>query len=106
MNNFETNTRDMLRSSESAIDSQVAKQLSDARAQAVLNPDPKPWFASFMLPVTGMALASIMALVIVFSPSLDNNSSDDELLLSEGIELYEDLDFYQWLASNESQLRG
>ena len=54
------------------------------------------------MPVTGMALASVIALILVLSPNLQDNQTvpkgQDEILLSEGIDLYEDMDFY-YLAS-------
>jgi hypothetical protein len=62
------------------------------------------------MPMTGMALASIVALVLVLSPNLQNETNpiknDNDILLSESIDLYEDMEFYSWLASNDSNLNS
>lgn len=64
----------------------------------------------FFMFVTGTALASVIALILVLSPNLQDNQTvpagQDKILLSEGIDLYEDMDFYYWLASEESHLNG
>jgi len=61
----------------------------------------------FFVPLTGMALASVLALVLVLSPSLQNpQMNQDDVLLSEGLDLYEDMDFYYWLASEENNLQS
>lgn len=105
MSEFETKAQNLLRKSEHKLDNGVAQQLASARRQ-VLNSHKRSRLPSFLLPATGMALASLIAVVLVYSPLENQRSIEDEALISEGIELYEDLDFYYWLASQESQLKS
>ncbi|MCB1668467.1 MAG: hypothetical protein R3E73_15365 [Porticoccaceae bacterium] len=108
MSEFETHARNLLRESEQIMDQQTAQQLNERRLNAlnstVTRSSPIP---SFLLPAAGMALASFAAIILIVSPLNKQNSSiEDEAFLSEGIEIYEDLDFYQWLAEDETRLRG
>jgi hypothetical protein len=109
MDDFEKQMRDALRASERDLDTDTAQRLSQARSYA-LNTADKPQPARFFMPATGVALASVIALVLVLSPNLQDSQTtpagNDEMLLSEGIDLYEDMDFYYWLASEDSNLKG
>ena len=106
MSNFETNTRELLRSSESNIDDNITTQLAAARSEAVDKASGKPGLPGFLFPAGGMALASLLAFVLVYSPITEQVITTDDTTLTDNIELYEDLEFYQWLAENESQLQG
>jgi hypothetical protein len=57
-----------------------------------------------------MAAISLVAVILVFLPptqNLQQNSSpEEEFMLSEEIDLYEDMEFYSWLASDTSHLKG
>jgi len=109
LSDAEKQMRDVLRSSERELDSSTVQQLANARSEA-LKSATKRYTPRFFMPVTGMALASVIALVLVLSPNLQDNQTvpvgQDEILLSEGIDLYEDMDFYYWLASEQSHLNG
>ena len=109
LDDFEKQMQDVLRSTERELDADTAQHLMQARLQA-LNTVGNRKTARFFMPVTGMALASFVALVLVLSPNLQDNQTtpmgNDEILLSEGIDLYEDMDFYYWLASEDNNLKG
>ena len=109
MKEFEIQMRDVLRRSERELDTDTTQHLAQARSHA-MNAASKRKSPRFFMPVTGMALASVVALVLVLSPNLQDNQttplSNDETLLSEGIDLYEDMDFYYWLASENNNLKG
>ncbi len=107
---FEHKMRDVLRSSERELDATTTQRLAEARSEALKSAATKWRMPRFLMPATGMALASVVALVLVLSPNLQNNQTSplnqEEILLSEGIDLYEDMDFYYWLAAEESNLKG
>lgn len=107
---FEHKMRDVLRSSERELDATTTQRLAEARSEALKSAATKWRMPRFLMPATGMALASVVALVLVLSPNLQNNQisplNQEEILLSEGIDLYEDMDFYYWLAAEESNLKG
>ncbi|MFC6570158.1 hypothetical protein, partial [Actinoplanes utahensis] len=89
-------------------DTNTVQSLAHARSEALKSASTKGRTPRFF--ITGMALASVIALILVLSPNLQDNQTvpkgQDEILLSEGIDLYEDMDFYYWLASEESHLNG
>ena len=109
MTDFEKQMQTVLRDSESQLDTQTIRSLANARSEA-MNESKKSYSSRFFMPVTGMALASVIALVLVLSPDFYSNQTpaldNEELLLSEGMDLYEDMDFYYWLASEENNLNG
>ena len=109
MNDFERHMQQVLRRSERDIDDSTARDLAAARASA-LGARSKQRVARFFVPATGMALASILALVLVLSPDSPDNrnpsASPEEALFSESMDLYEDMDFYYWLAREENNLQG
>ena len=110
LSDAEKQMRDLLRSSERELDTNTVQSLAHARSEALKSASTKGRPPRFFMPVTGMALASVIALILVLSPNLQDNQTvpkgQDEILLSEGIDLYEDMDFYYWLASEESHLNG
>lgn len=109
MSDFEMKMRDILRSSEQEVDDSTARALAAARKQA-LSKASKYHLPRFLMPTAGMALASLLALVLVYSPDIyhdDSRQTPDELLLSENADLYEEMDFYNWLASADNRdLKG
>ncbi|WP_461515652.1 hypothetical protein [Porticoccus sp.] len=109
MNDFERHMQSVLRRSERDIDDDSAQRLANARRHA-LNATRKQRVARFFVPATSMALASILALALVLSPDMQDNgksqSKQEEALLSEPIDLYEDMDFYYWLAREDGNLKG
>lgn len=106
---FERQMQAVLRSSEYDLDMETSQSLANARAEA-LKGLKKPLGRRFFMPMTGMALASIVAVVLVLSPNLKNEApsmqNSSEVMFSESIDLYEDMEFYSWLASNDSNLNG
>ena len=105
MNNFESQMRDVLRSSERELDAETTERLAKARSTA-LSTATKWQIPRFFVPATSMALASVLALFLVLSPGINEPQlNQDEILLSEGVDLYEDMDFYYWLA-DEANLQS
>ncbi|HEB28771.1 MAG TPA: DUF3619 family protein [Porticoccus sp.] len=102
MSDFEKKMQEVLRRSERELDTDTTQRLAQARTQA-LDGASQRRAPRFFVPVTGMALASVLALVLVLSPTQQNQ---DDVLLSEGLDLYEDMEFYSWLASEEDNLQG
>lgn len=101
-NNFEKNIQQQLNISLTTLDASTQSQLAQSRNKALTNIKKSrfnigQWF-------TGFATAATLALlVITVMPSSDNtliSSSPDWVLMSD-IELYQDLDFYQWLDETE-----
>ncbi|MBL4783174.1 MAG: hypothetical protein JKX92_13105 [Porticoccaceae bacterium] len=56
-------------------------------------------------PAAGMALASLLVLVFI-SPLSSLAPTPSHEYLSDNLELYDDLEFYYWLAENEQGLSG
>ena len=109
MNDFERQMQHVLRRSEHDIDDDTARRLAEARGVALSAN--KQRIPRFFVPATGMALASVLALVLVLSPEAPTSgeksaASREEALLSEPVDLYEDMDFYYWLAREENNLQG
>ena len=99
MNEFERNLRDRLRSSEQQLDSDTVRSLHSARKNAV---DQSPGFKlpKILVPIGGMALASIAVFLLVFSPiQQSSNQTRDSLILDQ--REIQDLDFYYWLAETQ-----
>ncbi len=107
---FEQGVQSDLRHSEQLVDADQLRQLAAFRQQALeamlANVAlPRHRLRPLLWPTAGMALASILLLVLAlpfspFKPTLLNES------LSDNRELYDDLEFYYWLAENEEDLRG
>ena len=103
---FEKSLQSDLRHSEQAVDAEHLQQLAGVRQLALENATPAPRrLRRFLWPTAGMALASILVLVFAmpFSP-LGPTAANE--YLSDNLELYDDLEFYYWLADNEQDLRG
>lgn len=111
---FEQELQNHLRHSEQGIADAHLDSLSSIRQQA-LNARPgssilKPThLRRFFWPTTvGMVLSSILVLILAtpLSPFRSSQPTASNAYLSDNIELYEDLDFYYWLAVSEQDLRG
>jgi len=107
---FEQDIQTRLRHSEQTLDTENLTQLADIRQQTLdlhltskTNP-PHRW-RHFSWPAAGMALASLLVIVLVtlLSPFTPPSSIEH---LSGNVELYDDLEFYYWLAENEQGFRG
>ncbi|WP_339642691.1 hypothetical protein [uncultured Porticoccus sp.] len=109
MTDLEKQLQDTLRHSENGLDAATARRLVAARNTALNAVNQHKWPRVF-IPVVSMAAISLVAVILVFSPptqNLQQNSSpQEELMLSEEIDLYEDMEFYSWLASDTSNLKG
>lgn len=109
MNDFERHMQSALRRSERDIDDDTAQRLAKARRHA-LSATSKQRVPRFFVPATGMALASVLALVLVLSPDLLEDgktlSKQEEVQLNEPMDLYEDMDFYYWLSREDGNLKG
>tara|TARA_R110000787_G_scaffold100000_4_gene204809 strand:- start:154 stop:492 length:339 start_codon:yes stop_codon:yes gene_type:complete len=108
---FEVQLRTHLLSAERNIDPQMAGQLTAARKRA-LNTTANPWvnrFRKAVWPTAGMALASALVVMVILMP-LSPHQIPDKLAVdnqgNDSLELLENLDFYYWLAENESNLRS
>lgn len=108
MTNLEKQLQDALRQSEDQLDSATNYRLCQTRASA-LKAEGNRSLPRFFIPLAATAAASILAVLVVFSPmtqDIQRGSSQEEFLLSEEIDLYEDIEFYSWLASDTDRLRG
>lgn len=104
-NNFEKNVKQQLDLSLTTLDAMTQSQLSQARYKALAHAATKKFKLSLWF--TGLASAAVVALlVITIMPTIQipNNqqlaTGSEWLLVSDidEIELYQDLEFYQWLA--------
>jgi len=98
-----------LRHSEQAVEAQHIQQLSDFRQQtlraSLSNTSPRYRLRRFLWPTASMTLASLLVLVLA-TPLSPFSSAPLNEQLSDKVELYDDLEFYYWLAENEQDLRG
>lgn len=103
---FEQSLQSDLRHSEQTIDAEHLQQLVGFRRQALENATLAPCrLRRFLWPTAGMALASILVLVLVVPFSSLGPAAPNEYV-GDSLELYDDLEFYYWLADNEQDLRG
>lgn len=105
MNEFEHSARQTLRNSEQLLDRETTAELAQRRELA-LAATSKWQLPSFFAPAASMAAASLVALVLIYPFGATDNTLPQDDYLTENVELYEDLDFYSWLASNEPSMEG
>ncbi len=106
----QTRIRALLNDSTEQLDPEIRRRLRQARQRAL---DAAPARRPFWQPAAALALTCLLLLFVVIRPGeqarlpeatpgeldladLDLISADDSL------QLYEDLDFYQWLLENEN----
>ena len=102
---FESNLREDLHAIEQNTRAPEVFRLAQARNRALTQERPK---AAFFWPALGATLASALMVALLVTPDywLPNNQlvdgvTNDDLLFEiteDNIELYEELDFYYWLA--------
>lgn len=103
MNPVDTKYHDLLRDSEQCIPQGTRDRLTALRREAVLlsRLPSKPRHQRSWLPFSGVALASMVALMLVWpdihQPGVDSFPASDPSL-SENLEMYQNLDFYYWLS--------
>ncbi|OUS13249.1 hypothetical protein A9Q89_03240 [Gammaproteobacteria bacterium 53_120_T64] len=106
---FEQGLQTQLRGDEQAIDAGQSARLSAMRRQALdgqLGSARAPRrFHGLLWPATGMALASLLALGLIM-PLSSLAPTPSREYLNDNFELYDDLEFYYWLADNEQGLSG
>ncbi len=103
---FEQSLQGDLRHSEQLVDTQHLQQLAGFRQLAIENATlPPRRLRRFLWPSAGMALASILVLVFAMPFSPLGPTAPNEYV-SDNVELYDDLEFYYWLADNDQDLRG
>lgn len=98
------------------LDAATLSRLNKGRHAALRELDRQHWFAGrglAWLPVTGVAAAALVALIVIRGPDdLDVAAdvvtmSDFELLLEdESLEMLEDLEFYSWLDAEDFEASG
>ena len=110
MSHFENELRDQLRRSEHDIDSDTANELSRLRGHALSNSSHSSYWWSQLTLTRTVALASVLAFTVILYPTLiDSQVSPGpgaSFLSSEGDDLYENIDFYLWMANSENNLAG
>ena len=105
---FESKLREDLHAIEQTIDAPELFQLAQARNRALAQEQPK---ASIIWPALGVSLASALMVAVLVVPDywLPNNQLVDGVvnedllfeITEDNIELYEELDFYHWLAETD-----
>lgn len=100
MNDFETRLRNQFEQQEQQLPPGVETRLRASRKNAVEHGNA---FSSrlhrLLLPVTGMAMASVFALVITLSPGTEDTPGGQR---SDQTASSQDLDFYYWLAETQN----
>lgn len=109
MNNddFEQSIRKQLHASEDNLDGATRSSLNQIR-HATLTQNEKHTLLTWQgwgLPLTAAGIASIAMIISVNNPSTHHSITEPAIVFDEGpqqdIELYEDLEFYAWLAEGE-----
>lgn len=105
---FESTLREDLHAIEQTAGAPEVFRLAQARHRALAQAQPK---ASSIWPLLGVSLASALMLAVLVVPDywLPNNQLVDGVVTEEllfeitedNIELYEELDFYYWLAETD-----
>lgn len=112
---MKTELENRLKETVMALEQDVGKSESAAlnavRARA-LNEYRQPLFSAVqrkMWPAASMVAASVLILMVVLAPSPErqiNNQLVVDVQGADNLELYEDLEFYYWLAEDDANLRG
>ena len=84
------------------LDGMTVVRLRAARLRALdARPRPRAWFLAGGLAGTGLAaaLAAVLLLTPAMAPPLSGLEQFDLLSENDNLDLYEDLEFYRWLAA-------
>ncbi len=108
MSDFEKTIQSELQDSELHLPPDINEQLQTIRRAALATPEPWWRLRRILWPTTGMALASLVAVVLILNtdPGADNRQPAANEKYSDNFDLYENLDFYYWLATGENDVRG
>lgn len=108
MSDFEKGIQSELQNSELHLRQDVCEELQTMRRAALSTPDPWWRLRRIVWPTTGMALASLIAVVLIQNTDPARNSEQPAVKekYSDNFDLYENLDFYYWLANGENDIRG
>lgn len=103
---FEAELRDDLHTLEETTGAPEIFRLAQARNRALAQTEPTS--GKLLWPVMGASMASVLlATVLIIQPdsrelgSQVDNQLATEMIIDDSIELYEDLDFYYWLAETD-----
>ncbi len=107
---FEQFTKRLLDDSAEILDGGVQSRLTQARFRALEQTSKPSWWREWIpQPMPGLALAAGLVLALVFTlngptqTQSGNNLEDLDLLAAaDQLELYEDMEFYAWLAEENS----
>lgn len=96
--------RTALNTSVDNLDPEISRRLQQARHAALAKIE-KPRMP-FWQPAGAFALASILLLAVFVLPDRDHTAeitalADLEFIATDSLQLYEELEFYQWLLENE-----
>ena len=100
---LEQQLHSLLHNSEHQLSAETQRRLAGAR-QAALAGEVKP-HAIFGWPKLGAAVATIAVVAMLITPMFEGDSQDellDKQVLAMDDELYQDLEFYQWLVETDA----
>ncbi len=103
---FEQELGKELRQSEARLDARTCAELARIRRKTLGSDHGKFWFARHSWSTAGVAMASVAVMVfaLLYQPNGGGPGAPEQL--SNNIDLYEDLDFYYWLAEPDSGMNG
>ena len=105
---FVDQIRKTLDDSVERIDADTRHKLIAARQQALVQHQNKTWFsASWTKATFATAFSIVLAIVVVKTQltetlELDENEAIDLVVATDTIDLFEDLEFYTWLAEHDA----
>lgn len=107
---FEKRLRQDLRAREADMDAKDVFGLAQARNNALKGKQKRKRGLQLLWPAMGTAFASVL-LVMIFTGSPERATAPkglaaDDYLLDENADLYEDLEFYYWIAETENRGTG
>ncbi len=97
--------RQQLRAAERQLPAATEQALRERRQQALTLTEYRRW-PRWLVPASGFAAASVLALVVILTPSSPDTGAQGPAMVGEETRLDEDLDFYYWLAETNSALEG
>ncbi len=105
-NDFLDYARKQLNEGAESLDPETRAKLAAMRNRALETQAEKSWFPDWAsLPVMGLLTAALFLVIVYAKPAstpVDSGLEDLEILASaERLELYEDLEFYDWLANKK-----